>query len=291
MTNYNVNSRVEVYFSHIPEVNVRNRMKSLGWKWDANNRCWWGENTYINEVYVRDLCFLCNSDIFGYNVPKNFLHRSDKKNWEINSILNENGYSVSADYDSSDESRRNCLKNMITMRKATQNQLIYFLKGRIKISENNPQLKAHISKYEDDLEYVKSKKFTDVCINYGERIKYPPMINADKYICTEGEAVIKANAYIHNVLEIPKHCDDKEQYLNHCGYLYQVYMQGPENIPISDADLRHQVLLKLIADEYVTVDELIETMRKSSECYTDFYHDDILEYSIDIRFLLNGQNL
>ena len=66
---------IEIYFESRPSGEICSHLRSCGWKYVSNKKCWWGLCTADNEVLANFLCEEANSD----EIKKSHLPNEKKK--------------------------------------------------------------------------------------------------------------------------------------------------------------------------------------------------------------------
>ena len=152
---YNINLRlngVEICFTTKPASYLLCELKQTGWRWHSQKRCWYTYNSKEHVKQARRICQLCNKDVT--NCVKK--HKANEIiNWNEESVLRRNGYTVSQMDGLLSIERQGILKRIIDKKILSPEQIIYHIETQIALREKNERYEEACQKWKEDIFFLK----------------------------------------------------------------------------------------------------------------------------------------
>ena len=126
----------------------------LYWVIDGDQVCitfdedWAYDHEYDDDDYEDDDCEDEDDDCYGDGI--------DTSEWNLESILRQEGYTVSQKEGLSDNERQNILRSVLSRNLMTKWQIIEHIELQISLRKNNSIYRTAIFKWERDLQYIKT---------------------------------------------------------------------------------------------------------------------------------------
>lgn len=165
---FNRGRRIDIFFTGIPDEQLRTEMKANKWQYYPKTKCWYNFFSFANEAQAEKYCkwFDENREISSWqekNRSEQYLEygnfelyeETDIDDWEEESILKRLGYSVSRNIGLSEEERQDIIFMAIHKHYITKDQVISFLKGMINTRSSRYCMLEAVSKWQSDLNYTR----------------------------------------------------------------------------------------------------------------------------------------
>ena len=164
---YELNNKcngVEIYFSSKPEEKILLELKEKRWRWYAKKECWYNYQSVENILEAIKVCsaFYNNMNKVkenDYYQNSNIDSKFDPTEWELESILFVEGYTVSQKEGLGARQRQMILSKVIENYLMTPQKVVQHITAQIRLRENNSSYNLACSKWEEDIDFVKRKYF------------------------------------------------------------------------------------------------------------------------------------
>ena len=159
MVRYEINygcKGIELYFKFRPNQSVLEELKLTKWRWHSRKLCWY---TYDSIAHRNQAMNICNNYGVSSKTDINYsiTYKKDIMEWELESVLKKNGYSVSQEEGLSKTERQRILSQVIINKIMTPIKVIKHIELQIKLKEHNDNYDLACKKWREDISFIKNE--------------------------------------------------------------------------------------------------------------------------------------
>lgn len=154
---------IEIYFDERPDDEILEELHSYKWRWHKKKRCWYNYDSSMNREIAEQICDEYNQDqCFEYSgsyltgaVQQTYSgNEFDPSEWDEESLLMKNGYTVSQEEGLSSTERQRILTMVIRNRIMTPSQIIDHIERMINLRDGQSKYDIACSKWREDIRFV-----------------------------------------------------------------------------------------------------------------------------------------
>ena len=155
---------IEIYFAERPDDEILEELHSYKWRWHKKKRCWYSYDSDEHRNIAERLCAQYNGlsanvidlyyedDEYCYDDYEEY--DFDPSEWDEESLLRKNGYTVSQEEGLSEGERQRILSMVIRNRVMTPYQVINHIERMVNLRDKQSRYDLACKKWRADMRFV-----------------------------------------------------------------------------------------------------------------------------------------